>query len=224
MEACAETWLKRCPLLLSKLSENGADVDASTQAFFSSIATAVAAVAAVSALIVAVIALVVARRTLGEARSTTEAQRETLQATQSAVTATEYLAGRIELSTRVLHQIFAEAQATRVLEQLRRVADQLAVLTRWRRAVRKASLQPGEAPWHDHNDAQALLGAHLEGLAPEELPKSREMATADPRYTDGLDDQAAQEIKNAIASARTHMEQLSATAGKELSRVPTGQR
>src|SRR5260370_28962400 len=162
-------------------------MDSATEAVVSTIAAAVAAVAAVFALAIAVIALLVARSTLREARSTAEAQRETLRATEVAATATEAVAGRIETSTRVLRLIFAEAQATREIEQLRRVADQVALLIPLRRAVRKASLQPDPdhlAPWVAHNDAQALLAAHVEGLPPDELPKCREMATtARPRYT-----------------------------------------
>jgi len=200
-------------------------MDALTQTLVSTIAAAVAAVAAVFALGIAVVALSVARSTLREARSTTEAQRETLRATGAAATATEAVASRIETSTRVLRLIFAEAQATRELEQLRRVADQVALLIPLRRAVRKASLQPDPdhlAPWFAHNDAQTLLAAHLEGLAPEELPKCREMATtADPRYTDGLDEQATHEIKEAIATARVRLEQLTAEASKELTRSST---
>lgn len=200
-------------------------MSAGTEALISTVAAAVAAVAAAAALVVAVIALIVARSTLQEARTTTEAQRETLRATEAAATATEAVAGRIETSTRVLRLIFAEAQATRELEQLRRVADQVAVLIPLRRAVRKASLQPDPdhlAPWFAHNDAQALLAAHLEGMAPGELPKSREMATTgDPRYTDGLDEQATHEIKDAIATARLRLERLTGEASKELSRVST---
>jgi hypothetical protein len=196
-------------------------LDAATEAFVSTIAAAVAAIAALFALVIALVALVVARRTLAEARTTTQAQRETLEATQAAVSATEALAGRIETSTRVLHLSFGEAQATRELEQLRRVADQVSVLTRWRRAVRQASAKPDPdhlTPWFEHNDGQALLAANLEGLAPEALPKARGMVTADPRYTDGLDEQAASEIKGAIAAKRVRLEQLSAAAAKELSR------
>ena len=46
-----------------------------------------------------------------------------------------------------------EAHATRELEQLRRVADQVSVQIRWRRAVRKASAEPdpdNRAPWFEH--------------------------------------------------------------------------
>ncbi len=192
-------------------------MSAATEAFISTVAAAVAAVAAVFALIIAVVALIIARRTLGEARETTNAQNETLKATQTAVGATESLAGRIETSTRVLHLIFNEAQATRELEQLRRVADQVAQLSRYRRAVKKAFAEHNPPPWFDHNDAQTLLAAHLEGLAPDDLPKTREMVTADPRYTDGLDEQATHEIKAAIATARTRLDQLTATASRELS-------
>jgi hypothetical protein len=200
-------------------------MDTATQTLVSTIAAAVAAVAAVFALGIAVVALFVARSTLREARSTTEAQRETLRATQAAATATGVVAGRIETSTRVLRLIFAEAQATRELEQLRRVADQIALLIPLRRAVRKASLQPDPdhlAPWFAHNDAQALLAAHLEGLAPDELPKCRQMATADPRHTDGLDEQATHEIKEAITTARLRLEQLTAEATTELTRSQGG--
>jgi len=196
-------------------------MDASTEAFVSTIGAAVAAVAAVFALVIALIALFVARSTLREARATTEAQRETSRATEAAATATEVVAGRIETSTRVLRLIFAEAQATRELDQLRRVADQVALLIPLRRAVRQASLQPDPqhiAPWHDHNDAQNLLAVHLEGLAPEELPKCREMATtADPRYTVGLDELATTEIKNAIIAARLRLNGLAAAASKQMS-------
>ncbi len=201
-------------------------MDTATQTLVSSVAAAVAAIAAVFALGIAVVALFVARSTLREARATTEAQRETLRATEAAATATEAVAGRIETSTRVLRLIFAEAQATRELEQLRRVADQVALLIPLRRAVRKASLQPDPdnlAPWFAHNDAQALLAAQVEGLPPDELPKCREMATtADPRYTDGLDEQATHEIKGAITTARLRLEQLTAEATTELTRSQNG--
>jgi hypothetical protein len=97
-------------------------MSAGTEAFISTVAAALAAVAAVFALVIAVIALVVARKTLKEARETTEAQRETLGATEALVHTTGALVTRIEASTRVLHLILGEAQATRELEQLRRIA------------------------------------------------------------------------------------------------------
>lgn len=201
-------------------------MDGQTEALVSTIAAAIAAVATLFVLGVAVYALIVARSTLREARATTVAQHETLRATQAAATATEAVAGRIDTSTRVLRLIFAEAQASRELEQLRRVADQVALLIPLRRDVKKASLQPDplhQAPWHALGDAQALMAAHLEGIAPGELPKSREMATADPRYTDGLDEQATHEIRDAIATARLRLERLTAEASKELSRgSPSG--
>jgi hypothetical protein len=199
-------------------------MNSATQTLISMIAAAVAAVAAVFALMIAAIALFVARSTPREARSTTEAQRETLHATQTAVVATTSLVGRIETSTRVLHLIFGEAQATRELEQLRRVADQVAQLIRYRRAVKNAFLEHNPPPWFDHNDAQMLLAAHLEGLPAEDLPKTHEMVTADPRHTDGLDDQALYEIKHAIATARARLDELTASASKELSRGSTSSR
>jgi hypothetical protein len=49
------------------------------------------------------------------------------------------------------------------------------------------------------------------------------MATGDPRYTKGLDEQATHEIKDAIATARLRLERLTAEASKELSRgSPSG--
>jgi len=197
-------------------------MSAGTEAFVSTVAAAVAAVFAAAAVAVAVIALVIARSTLKEARETTAAPRETLGATETLVQATEALTTRIEASTRMLHLILGEAQATRELEQLRRVADQVSVLIRWRRAVRRASAEPdpdNRAPWHDHNDAQTLLIAHLEGLAPEDLPKCRQMGAADPRHTDGVDDVASDEIKKAIGAARIRLEGLAAAATAELTRA-----
>jgi len=115
-----------------------------------------------------------------------------------------------------------EAQATREFEQLRRVADQVAVLIPQRRAVRKASAEPDpdrRAPWFEHNDAQTLLAAHLAGLAPNDLPKCREMAMADPRHSDGLDEQATHEIKEAIGATRSRLDELAAAATEELTRA-----
>jgi hypothetical protein len=194
-------------------------VTAGTEALISTVAAAVAAVFAAAAVVVAVIALIIARSTLKEARETTEAQRETLGATETLVHATEALTTRIEASTRMLHLILGEAQATRELEQLRRVADQVAQLVRYRRAVRQAFLEHNPPPWHDHNDAQTLLAAHLEGLAAEDLPKCREMVTADPRYTESLDAEASNEIKKAIGAARTRLDGLAAAATAELTRA-----
>jgi hypothetical protein len=60
---------------------------------------------------------------------------------------------------------------------------------------------------------------HLEGLPAENLPKCRAMVTADPRYTDKLDDEATNEIKKAIGGARTRSEELAAAATAELTRA-----
>jgi hypothetical protein len=191
-------------------------MDAPTEQLISTVAAAVAAVAAVIALIVAVVALVVAGRTLREAKATTEAQRETLKATAAMVAGTEILVTRVEASTRALHLILGEAQAARELEQLRRIADQVSVLIQWRRAIRKATNEHNPAPWFEHNDAQALLGVHLEGLPADDLPKCRLLVTADPRYTDTLDDDATYEIKQATGTARMRLSALGAAATKEL--------
>jgi hypothetical protein len=63
------------------------------------------------------------------------------------------------------------------------------------------------------------LGAHLAGLAPNDLPKCREMAMADPRYSDGLDEQATHEIKEAIGATRSRLDELAAAATEELTRA-----
>jgi hypothetical protein len=191
-------------------------MDTPTEQLVSAVAAAVAAIAAVVALVVAIIALVVAGKTLQEARSTTEAQRETLTATTALVAGTETLVTRVEASTGALHLILGEAQATRELEQLRRIADQVSVLIQWRRAVRKTTAEHNPAPWFEHNDAQTLLGVHLEGLPAGDLPKCRQMVTADPRYTDTLDDDATAEIKQAIGSARVRVSRLAALTTTEL--------
>jgi hypothetical protein len=103
-------------------------------------------------------------------------------------------------------------------EQLRRVADQVAHLVRYRRSVRQAFLEHNPPPWHDHNDAQTVLAADLAGLA-EDLPKCREMVTADPRYTDRLDAEASSEIKNAIGAARSRLDELAAAATAQPTRA-----
>jgi len=171
---------------------------------------------AAAAVVVAVIALVVARRTLREASRTTAAQRETLGATETLVQTTTALTGRIETSTRVLHLILGEAQATRELEQLRRIADQVGVTTVARRRIREATAQHNPAPWFELQDASNLLAAHLEGLPPDALPKCRVLAGLDPRLQDSAGDQeAAEEIKQAIAAARVRVAALAAKTSAE---------
>jgi hypothetical protein len=191
-------------------------VSAETEALISTVAAAVAAVAALFALGVAVVALVVARRTLKEARETTAAQRETLGATETLVRHTEALTTRIEASTRALHLILSEAQASRELEQLRRIADQVGVVTVARRGIREASAQHNPPPWFEHQDASNVLAANLEGLPPDALPKCRVLAGVDPRLQDSAGDQAAaEEIKQAIAAARIRLADLAAKATAE---------
>jgi len=191
-------------------------LSAGTEAFISTVAAAVAAMFAAAAVVVAVIALVVARRTLREASRTTAAQRETLGATETLVQTTTALTGRIETSTRVLHLILGEAQATRELEQLRRIADQVGVTTVARRRIREATAQHNPAPWFELQDASNLLAAHLEGLPPDALPKCRVLAGLDPRLQDSAGDQeAAEEIKQAIAAARVRVAALAAKTSAE---------
>jgi len=191
-------------------------MSAGTEAMISTVAAAVAAVAALFALGIAVGALIVARRTLKEARETTSAQRETLGATETLVRHTEALATRVETSTRALHFILSEAQASRELEQLRRIADQVGVATVARRRIREATAQHNPAPWFELQDASNLLAAHLEGLPPAALPKCRVLAGVDPRLQDAAGDQAAaEEIKQAIAAARIRLADLAAKATAE---------
>jgi hypothetical protein len=191
-------------------------VSAGTEALISTVAAAVAAVAAAAALVVAVIALIVARSTLHEARTTTEAQRETLKATEAVGAGTGKLVSRVEASTLALHMILTEAQATRELEQLRRIADQVGVATVARRRIREATAQHNPPPWFELQDASNLLAAHLEGLPPDALPKCRVLAGNDPRLQDSAGDQdAAEEIKQAIAAARVRLAELGAKMSAE---------
>ena len=92
-------------------------------------------------------------------------------------------------------------------------------MTRSRRAVRQATAERNPPPWYEHNDGQTLLAAHLEGLPAEDLPKCREMVTADPRFTDRLEDEASDEIKKAIGAARIRLDGLAAAATTELTRT-----
>jgi hypothetical protein len=163
---------------------------ASAEALVSTVAAAIAAVAAV-------VALVLARRTLREAGSTTAVQRETVHATEA-------VAERIEASTRALHRILAETQAVRELEQLRRIANQVGVVTVLRHAVMRADDPSREPrPWNDFTDAKDLLAAYLEAMSADALPACRVLADpADARLADRqLETDAKVELKKAFAAA-----------------------
>jgi len=191
-------------------------MDAPTEQLISTVAAAVAAVAVIVALVVAIIALVIAGKTLREARSTTEAQRETLRATEAVVQSTRTLVSRVEASTRILHLTFQEAEAARELEQLRRVAEQVAAATAARRQIREATAQHNPPHWFELQDALNLLAAHLQGFPPDALPKVRVLAEPDPRLMDPAgDQQAAIEIQQAIAAARVRLAEVAADRDAE---------
>jgi hypothetical protein len=151
--------------------------------------------------VAAVIALVLARKTLKEARSTTEVQRET-------VTVTETVAERIQDATRALHLILAEAEATRELEQLRRIVNQVgAVIVLRHRVTRSADAEEGPLPWNEFGDAKDLLEAYLEAMPASALPACRILADPlDARLADRqLESDAKVELKQAFAAAGTRL-------------------
>jgi hypothetical protein len=161
-----------------------------------------------------------AGNTLKEARATTEAQGKTLGATQAVVIATESLAGRIEASTRIQHLLFQEARATRELELLREIAEQVALLIGVRRAIRKAQGERTLPPWHPpHRWPEPAGRPHLAGLPDEDLPKCRAIAGSRPDNVDTLDEEAPYELKEAIASARKMLDMIASVGLEEIKRA-----
>jgi hypothetical protein len=169
-------------------------------------ATASTVAAAIAAL-AAVVALIYARSILREAGATTAAQHDTLHATKA-------LTGRIETSIDKLEQILAETQAMRELEQLTRVAEQVAMVIALIRRVRAAAFGGREQPppnW-ELGEQQRLLATLIAGLPVARLPRCLEIAndvgaTSAP---EGAHIQATEELKAAMAAARQRLAGASA--------------
>lgn len=166
----------------------------------------------------AVVALVVARRTLQEAEATTKIQRETADATalvadriektaeiqRDTTAATALVAERIEKTTQALRPILVEAQGARELEQLRLIANQVAVVTRLRKRLSgRYPVQTEPFSHHDFTAAKELLAAYLEAVPAPSLPSCRQLADpTDARLSDPqLENDATQELKQAFATA-----------------------
>jgi hypothetical protein len=192
-------------------------MSAAFEAFWSTVAAAVAALAALLALGVAFGALIVARSTLREARTTTEAQRETLKATEAVVAGTGKLVSRVEDSTLALHLILTESQAARGVELCREIARQVFEVKREMQAVRESRARD----WHELNDAKLLLAAILSGIPDEELPRCRQLAdpSTDPRTDDRTAALAAEEIRVGIERWRLRLAEVATQANAQLRRL-----
>jgi hypothetical protein len=135
-----------------------------------------AAVAAVAALLT----VLLMRETLGEAQATTRAQAQTTIATKE-------VAHRIQDATSALGLIVAEAQAARELEQVRFVANQVAVVIDLRQKVsnRRQSIELELAIHTKFTSAKDTLAIYLASIPAGHLPKCRALADrSDARLSD----------------------------------------
>lgn len=157
-------------------------------------------------------AVIVARKTLREAHSTTELQAKTIEATKAVVElqaktneATKAVGDKVQATGQLLDRILVEAQVTRELDQLQRIANQVEEVIVWRKRSTNrdpAYLQRMPLPHTQLMDARTLLAAYLAALPADELPNCRVLADisagrdADPQ----LEVDAQQDLKKAFAA------------------------
>jgi hypothetical protein len=150
-----------------------------------------------------VVAVIIARRTLREAHSTTQLQAKNVEATNA-------IADKTQATSRVLDHILVEAQVTRELDQLHRIANQVEDVIVWRKRSTNrdpAFLQRTPLPHTQLMNARTLLAAYVAAFPVGELPKCRVLADqgagrdADPQ----LEVDAQQELKAAFSAASARL-------------------
>jgi hypothetical protein len=165
------------------------------------VAAAVAALAALGALYVAWKTLQEGRDTIAELRELRKAAQAETEATRETVQALQLMLAQARDSTRALQVLLAEAQLARELEQLQGIATEVAGLQLMFRHLRTSVY----LDWPTMSRAQDLLKTLLVGMPKDQLPKCRDLTTADPRVITHVEDDAMNEVQAATAEARKRL-------------------